>query len=112
MMEGTALAKQKTAKPVVGGVLIILGGIIDLFFGIPLATMGTAFAGIPFFPTSMLLICGVIWIILGLIGIIGGIFAIKRKKFGLAIIGGVLTIYTGLSLIGLILVAISKDEFT
>ena len=115
MQEG--IAKPQTAKPVIGGVLILLAGIGDIIAGIWFATVGTIFAGtlegIPFWPAStMLQTCGIIWIILGLIAIIGGIFAIKREKFGLAIIGGVLTIYTLLGLIGLILVAISKDEFT
>ena len=111
MQEG--IAKTKTAKPVIGGVLILLSGISTLFGGIWIAAIGTTIAWIPFFPAStMFLACGVIFIILGLISVIGGIFAIKREKFGLAIISGILTIYTGIGLIGLILVAISKDEFT
>jgi len=110
MQEG--IAKPQTAKPVIGGILILIAGLGDLVMGLWLAVVGTAFMTIPFFPTGMLMTCAIIWIILGLIAMIGGIFAIKREKFGLAIIGGVLTIYTLLGLIGLILVALSKDEFT
>ena len=61
------------------------------------------------------MICGIIGIVLSIIALIGGIFAIKRQKYGLALVGGIcalLVAYIIFGLIGLILVAISKDEFT
>lgn len=117
-MQGTTIVKQKTAKPVIGGVLILLGGLgslvvgVVLYIGISQDMLGIDITGwVSSLAESLLQIFGVLLIILGLIAIVGGIFAIKREKFGLAIVSGVLTIYTLLSLIGLILVALSKDEF-
>jgi len=43
---------------------------------------------------------------------LGGIFALQRKYFALALIGGIFVVPTILGLIGLILIAVSKDEFT
>lgn len=55
--------------------------------------------------------CGVIVLILGVLAILGGIFAIQRKSFALALIGAIFTIPSILGLIGLILIAVSRDEF-
>jgi hypothetical protein len=106
---------QKTAKPIVGGILIILGSLVGITLGAFLI-IGTAWL-IPFDITGfagIFTICGAVWLILGIIGFIGGIFAAMRKGFGLAITGGIFSMITGgiiFGLIGLILVAISKSEF-
>lgn len=108
---------EKTAKPVAGGILIIIGALAGIFSGLWIAFLGGAIetmvpiAGLG----ELLIICGVIWLIFGIIGLLGGIFAIKRTHFGLAIVGGIFSLLAGFiifGLIGLILVAISKNEFT
>ena len=68
---------------------------------------------------SVLSICGIIIALCSIITFAGGIVAIKRKAWSLAVIGGILGLFTiGLmflgsifSLIGLILVLISRKEF-
>jgi hypothetical protein len=68
---------------------------------------------------SMFIICGALGIIFGLMAVIGGWFAIKREKFNLALVGAILGLLTLgpycltsiLALVGLIVLAISKDEF-
>lgn len=108
---------EKTAKPVVGGILIIIGsisaiaigamfigGISLLPFGLPGVTEAAGICGI----------IGAIFLIPGIIAFIGGIFAAQRKRYGFAITGGILAMLFGgfiFGLIGLILVAISKNEF-
>lgn len=114
-------AKKKTALPLVGGIMILVGGVIALLAGIGLMGTGGAFdafmiidvQGVNMFE-DILTACGVIFIILGLVAVLGGIFALMRKHFGLAILGGVFALIAGLfipGLIGLILVGMSKDEF-
>jgi len=56
-------------------------------------------------------LCGAVLLVLGIIAILGGIFAIQRKNFALALIGGIFVVPSILGLIGLILIAVSKDEF-
>lgn len=106
--------QHKTIKPILGGLFILLGSLVyvvigvfyltamELFVAIPLA--GDAFAGI-------LTICGVIALLLGIISLLGGILSMMRKAWGLGLLAGILTIPTLLGLIGLILVAISRDEY-
>lgn len=108
-----APAKKQTVMPIVGGVLIIVGGLLEIYMGYAFLW---ASAAMPFDVVNLediLNVCGAILLILGIVAIIGGVFAIMRKKFGLAVLGGVLGLlgYLILPLIGLILVAVSKDEF-
>jgi hypothetical protein len=99
----------------VGGILIIIAGILELITGVSLIAGGSAlidfgdFLGL----SDILVICGVIWAIVGLVALLGGFFAIKRQHFGLAVLGGILGLggYFIVALIGLILIAISREEF-
>ncbi len=114
-------AKKKTALPLVGGIMILVGGVIALLAGIGLVGSVGAFDAFMIIDVEgvdmledILTACGVIFIILGLVAVLGGVFALMRKHFGLAILGGVFALIAGLfipGLIGLILVGMSKDEF-
>lgn len=63
--------------------------------------------------------CGVLILVFGLFLLIGGIFAIKRIHWGISLIGAILGIFSVgpwflgslLSIIALILLVISRDEF-
>jgi len=105
--------KKDSAMPIIGGVLIIIGAIIELYVGAVLIGGGTAFMDVSFGLSGILTVCGAILVVFGLIGVLGAIFAFQRKHFGLAILGGVLSLPGAFvpALIGLILVGISKDEF-
>ncbi|MEK6851013.1 MAG: hypothetical protein AABY30_00585, partial [Candidatus Thermoplasmatota archaeon] len=66
----------------------------------------------------LIVICCGIEIIFSLIALIGGVFAIQRKMWGLGLAGGILGLLTWgffigsiLALVGLILIAISRKEF-
>lgn len=116
---GPAPAKQ-SALPIVGGVLILIGALLEVLMG--LAIVGSIGAldsfmlvdveGIDAFQ-DIVTVCGIIWLVMGLIGILGGIFAITRKHFGLAILGGVFALpgFGVFALIGIILVAVARKEF-
>jgi hypothetical protein len=82
---------------------------------------GATLVGIPGLPVDVggiVTICGGIGIIFSIFPLIGGIFAIQRKMWGLGVAGGVLGIFSLgfiigsiLALIGLILIAVSRREF-
>jgi hypothetical protein len=115
-----AAPKEKSWLPVVGGVLILIGGILEIIAGASLIWSGGVLEGL--MPVDVegfeavqdfLTMCGAIFVILGLIGVLGGIFAILRKSFALAILGGIFALPGWFlpALIGIILVAISKKDF-
>jgi len=119
--------KKKTAMPVIGGVLILIAGIMGLATGgIMLAIdvddlnqYGLDVAGVDDMLEDILTVCGIIFVIFGILAVLGGLFGVMRKHWGLAILGGVIGLFvlgpwmlgSLFSLIGLILVAVSKGEF-
>ena len=105
MMGPQQQQKKESAMPLIGGILIMLPGIGYLIGGGVLAVGSSAFL----FGGGVL--CGAVLLVLGIIAILGGIFAIQRKNFALALIGGIFVVPSILGLIGLILIAVSKDEF-
>ncbi len=115
---------QQTLIPIVGGAMLLIAGIISLTNWAFIAAMATeASSVVPVggeFIADILLICGAIGIILSLFPLLGGVFALRRKLWGLGLAGGIIGLFTIgwfflgslFSLIGLILVAISHKEFT
>ena len=68
---------------------------------------------------TFLSICATIGIILSIFPLLGGILSLKRKMWGIAIVMSIIGLFTIgpifassiLALVGLILIAISKNEF-
>ena len=103
---------EKTWKPTVGGVLAIIAGALELIFGVIGAT-GIGFMGG---------IIGMGWlsaifaplIVLGIIAIIGGIYALLRKIWGLALAGSICALigpWFILGILAIIFVSLGKREF-
>lgn len=110
--------------PIVAGILLIIVALQAYIVG------GALFVGSEFFESlsdypgmgelaDILKICGIIFIIFGILVIVGAISAITKKSWGLALVGSIIGIFTLgyyltgtlLSIVALILIAISKDEF-
>jgi len=83
--------KKESSMPEIGGVLILIGALVLIVL-----------AGL----------CIIFLIPLAIIAILGGVFAIQRKHFTLALIGGIFSIPSIIGIVGLILVVMSKDEFS
>lgn len=119
--------KEKSMLSLVGGILIFVAGLIGMATGGILLAInaedldayGFGVAGMTSMIENMLTVCGIIFIVLGLIALVGGVFGVLRKNWGLAVLGGVIgllvlgpyMIGSLLSLIGLVLVAVSKKDF-
>ena len=94
---------QKTWKPTVAGILNIVAGVFSLLgvFGVIIVTIavgsGPFFWG--FFPglgpltigffQSILVITAIFLAIVGILPLLGGIYALQRKKRGLALAGSI-----------------------
>jgi hypothetical protein len=114
-MGGPMLMKKKeSAMPTVGGILILLGALAEIGVGAAVAFLGAGLFGISLGTSGVLAVCGGILLAVGVIALLGAIFAIQRRHFGLAVLGGILSMggFFIFGLIGLILVAVSRDEFT
>ena len=124
------IQKETTAKPVIGGVLVLLAGLLALVMAISFILIEpedidrmdyTGFSDSGLTPADIediLEVCGALDIIFGAIAMIGGAFALMRKQFTMAVIGGVFGMLGGgfligslLGLVGLVMIIISKSEF-
>ncbi len=115
--------KPRTAVPVAAGVLLIIAGALG-FVGLALLLfVGGFFSFLPFaggILGTLFLICGIVVSVFSAFALVGGIMAIRRRMWGLALTGSILGLFalgplgiaSILSLIALILVVISHDEFT
>lgn len=67
------------------------------------------------FIANIMIACAALIIIFSIFAIIGGIYALKRKKFGVAVLGAVLGLFTILgtifALIAVLILALSRKEF-
>lgn len=125
---GPPMPPMQTSKPLIAGILLIVFGLINIGYWIYLIVtvesamsqfgdIGEEYLG---FIRDIVVICGVFVIILSAIAILGGYFATQRTKFGIAVVGAILGLLTIgpyclsslVALIALILLFMSKDEFT
>ena len=109
-----------------GGILAIIVGVFELIFGGLMAALPELIS-MPFdlsrFPrladifdmtviTSNLFIVGIVLAVLGIIAIVGGISAIRRGSFGLAVAGAICSLPSGtFGVLAVIFVALAGREF-
>ena len=117
-----------TAKPIIAGVLNIAAGLISVscIIGLSIAFAATSVwtfvidaippGDLPFtaaFLSNVLIVFIVLFVFEAVFSIIGGVFAIQRKRWGWALFGSIVAI-SAMSPFGIpstILVALAKDEF-
>jgi hypothetical protein len=110
---------KKTKRPIIGGILTIFSGALGtlgiISYAIGLGDVGSGFGkgDMPPFVPSIIFGMPIPSLIIALLALVGGIFAIRRKRWRWSLTG---SIAAALSLIllgipAIVLIAISKDEF-
>jgi hypothetical protein len=114
---------EKTWKPTTAGILTIIAGCIGLLIALGLAVglgiAGTLAGMIPGFPgAGFLALIAIPGIVLSVVAIVGGIYALRRRLWGLALAGAICALLFTLPLLGWILailaiifVSLGKREF-
>jgi hypothetical protein len=104
---------EKTWKPVTAGILSILSGVVASLVGIGAIVKGDLARRMIFHRGGEAI--GVLLLVLGIVAIIGGIFAIRRHAWGLALAGAICALFPPqvvvLGILAIIFVALSKGEF-
>ena len=117
-----------SSKPLIAGIFLIIAGLLGILtWSMALAVDSSMLQSV--IPAdspisleqlqSILVTCGIIGCILSIFALVGGIVAVKRKAWGLAVVGGILGLFTIgpfflasiIAVIGLILVIISRKDF-
>jgi len=120
---------SRSGLPTAGGVLSIVGGTVEAIIGVIAAVSVTILklllaAGLlPFSPGPRLdhvlamapllsIVVGVPMFALGVVAIVGGVYAIRRKVFGLSLAGAICALPSGiLGILAVIFVSVSRKEF-
>ena len=107
------VGKERTWRPTTAGILSIVAGVLNLIVGILLATLletvgfFTGFWGMGAIGAPL--------IVLGIVSIVGGIFALQRRTWGLALAGAICALFPppviALGILSIIFIALSKQEF-
>jgi len=124
---------NRSSMPRVAGILLIISGIIAFIFWVPAIVQPDTYMSMmnmsqiqEAYPDmsveqfkDLFVFCSTIPVVLAIFPILGGILSLKKKLRGLALVGGILGIFTLgflvvspiLSIIGIILIVMSKKEF-
>jgi len=103
--------KGKTWKPTTAGILCIIAGAIGVITGIVVAVVGGIgwLFWMPWFSAI-----GAPIIVVGIIAIVGGSYALKRRVWGLALAGSICALlgpWVILGILAIIFVSLGKGEF-
>jgi len=120
---------KKTWKPTTAGILSIVGGSVGILGALTVGALGawglmgmdgmwgTWGSGGHMLPwgANLLGSFGLVALILGAIAIVGGIFALQRKHWGLSLAGAICATLVPMSfvlgILAIVFIAISHDEF-
>ena len=128
---------NKSSKPLIAGILLMIAGGLSILMWLSLAAIDVSFIETFIMPElglapeyesialsaesikELFVICGTVGFFLSVFAILGGIMSVRRQLWGLVLAGGILGLFTIgpvfissiLSLIAIILVAISRKEF-
>lgn len=103
---------EQTWKPTTAGILSIIAGAFQVVIGMGLAIAG-GIAGI-FTGMAWLGATGVPLTVIGVVAIVGGAYALKRRVWGLALAGAICALFGPwgvLGILAIIFVALGKAEF-
>jgi hypothetical protein len=109
--------------PVVAGILTLIAGVTKLlaFLGVLIAVIfmpASAYSSLDNAPHMMwsanwMIAIMVPLLVLGVLAVIGGVYMLQRRMWGMALVGGIAALIPN-SLLGIaavVLIAISKDQF-
>ena len=115
------MPENKTWMPMVAGILDIVVGCLGLLVSLVFVFIGAVARYIPDLSTEpgmqylfpIFAVLGLPFAILGILAIVGGIFALRRKIWGLALAGSIAAFFPCwiLGLPAIVFTALSKKEF-
>lgn len=112
------MANNKTWMSMTAGILDIICGTWQLFIAFILTFLGGLLRIVPNIPpmvAPLLAVLAVPFTILGILAIVGGVFALRRKVWGLALAGSIVSLFSLhffiLGIAAVVFTALSKNEF-
>jgi hypothetical protein len=110
------MTNNKTWMPTVAGILDIIAGSWGLILALLFVFLGVVMRSVPDIPPYLFPIftaLAVPFAIVGILAIVGGIYALQRKIWGLALAGSIAAFFPSwiLGIAAIVFTALSKNEF-
>ncbi len=112
------MAENKTWMPLTAGILDIICGAWGIFFSIILILLGRvilALVQVPPAVAPIFMAMAIPFGVLSILAIVGGVFALRRKVWGLALAGSIASLFSPyffiLAIASIVMTAFSKNEF-
>lgn len=114
---------EKTPMPIIAGAFDIFSGVLNMivFIGLLIGCIAIGWAAVDIsgwvpgvgIALGVLIILTIFSLVVGILALVGGVYAIQRKKWSLALTGSICALVPSffLGVAAIILTAISKDEF-
>jgi len=113
---------EKTWKPTTAGILCIISGAAEILLGILIVFAGQTvlrfadFVGdewVMDLVITVVMVVGPVWILLGVVALVGGVFALRRRFWGLALAGSICALSgaTVLGILAIVFVVTGRSEF-
>jgi len=112
---------ERTSKPTVAGILAIISGVLGLIgavsmfigFGVVSGALGIPTGYIPGFVPGVVLGMAIPTLIIAILALVGGIYAVQRKQWGWTLAGSIaaIIVFLPLGIASTVLSAQSKSEF-
>ena len=114
---------DRSWMPPTSGIINIIVGAIELLMAIIMIIIGAVGAAllmnlanleVPAWIVGALLIgCGVVYLIFGILAVVGGYYALKRKSWGMALTGGIMGVFLfwPLAAASIVFLVLSRREF-
>ena len=116
---------ENSNYPVVTGVLSIVSGVFGVFAGVGMIIISVIFWGaitlsvsttdeFPFFIfQTVYLVIGIFFLILAILAIVGGVFALQKRYWGLTLAGAIASIFTFFptGIAAIIFAGLSRQDF-
>lgn len=108
---------EKTWKPLTAGILDIVSGVMGIVASVVLIVIGSITGIIPDVPhwlAALFLGIGIPIGLAGILAVIGGIYAVQRKNWGLALAGAIAALFCSrlLGILSIIFTAMGRKEFS
>ena len=104
---------QKSWKSTVAGVLAIIGGALNILVALAISLFMPVAAPFRYALVSVGTI-GILWLAAGVLAIVGGVFALQRRRWGLSLAGAICALLPPATLLGIlstVFVALAREEY-
>ncbi|MBN1153072.1 MAG: hypothetical protein JXA58_07670 [Dehalococcoidia bacterium] len=105
---------ERSWKPTAAGVLAIIAGALNIIVALAISLLMPVAAPFQYALFSVGAVA-LLWMATGIVAIIGGVFSLRRRRWGMSLAGAICALVPPSTLLGIIstvFVALAREEFT